>query len=127
MGMLSEISDAVESYNRSVESEVKRVRADPKAAKETLARYNEIRASIPKSKTPTGIELPRLALPDYDEAGQVARYLMGEGLPGEFPFVNSAYRELYLEPLAVSNSNNGNSDVAGRNVKPKRQSKNGRN
>ncbi len=122
MGMLSDISDAIESYNNSVDAEVKRVRSDPKAAKEVLDRYEQLRASIPKSKTPTGIELPRLALPDYDEAGQIARYLMGEGLPGEFPFVNSAYRELYLEPLHAPVPQNGNGHVNG---KSKKLSKNG--
>src|SRR4051794_21919436 len=110
MGMLSDISDAIESYNSSVEREVSRVRSDPAAAKEVLARWKQIHASIPTTTTPTGIKLPRLALPQVDEAGEVLRYLMGEGLPGEFPFVNSAYRELYLEPLPspLAVSQNGN-------------------
>jgi methylmalonyl-CoA mutase len=33
-----------------------------------------------------------------DEPGEIARYLFGEGLPGQFPFLNGAYREMYLEP-----------------------------
>ena len=49
--------------------------------------------------TPTGLPLPRLALPEIDEPGEIARYLFGEGLPGEFPFLNGAYREMYLEPV----------------------------
>ena len=48
-------------------------------------------------ETPTGLKLPRLALPQTDEAGEIARFLYGEGLPGEFPFVTAAYREMYLE------------------------------
>ena len=48
-------------------------------------------------QTPTGLTLPRLALPNVDEPGEIARYLYGEGLPGEFPFVSSAYREMYVE------------------------------
>jgi methylmalonyl-CoA mutase len=43
--------------------------------------------------------LPRLALPEIDEPGEIARYLFAEGLPGEFPFLNGAYREMYLEPI----------------------------
>ncbi len=43
--------------------------------------------------------MPRLALPEIDDPGEIARYLFGEGLPGEFPFLNGAYREMYLEPL----------------------------
>jgi methylmalonyl-CoA mutase len=105
MGMLAEISDAVESYERSVEKEVQRVRSDEKAAKQTLDRWKQVRSSIPVSTTPTGLKLPRLALPQIDEAGEIVRYLVGEGLPGEFPFVNSAYRELYLD---AHHSGNGN-------------------
>src|SRR5919204_3583723 len=48
---------------------------------------------------PTWLPLPRLALPEIDEPGEIARYLFGEGLPGEFPFLNGAYREMYLEPI----------------------------
>ena len=25
--------------------------------------------------------------------------IFGEGLPGEFPYLNAAYREMYLEPV----------------------------
>ncbi|MGH8102606.1 MAG: methylmalonyl-CoA mutase family protein, partial [Chthoniobacterales bacterium] len=38
-------------------------------------------------------------MPEIDEPGEIARYLFGEGLPGEFPFLNGAYREMYLEPV----------------------------
>src|SRR4029078_3478966 len=109
MGMLADICDSIESYTQSVEKEVGRVRSDPAAAKEVLARWQQIRDAIPTNTTPTGIKLPRLAVPQVDEAGEVVRFLMGEGLPGEFPFVNSAYRELYTEPMPHANGDgNGN-------------------
>jgi methylmalonyl-CoA mutase cobalamin-binding domain/chain len=44
------------------------------------------------------MERPRLALPNIDEPGEIARWLGEEGLPGEFPYLSSAYREMYLEP-----------------------------
>src|SRR3954471_16592984 len=129
MGMLSDISDAIESYNGSVEKEVRRVRTDPKAAKEVLDRWQQLRASIPTTTTPTGIKLPRLALPDVDEPGEITRFVMGEGLPGEFPFVNSAYRELYLEPMQapLAASHNGNGRLSGKSKKASRNGKNGHN
>jgi methylmalonyl-CoA mutase len=129
MGMLADICDSIEVYNKSVEKEVGRVRADAAAAKEVLARWKQIRESVPTNTTPTGITLPRLALPQVDEAGEVVRFLMGEGLPGEFPYVNSAYRELYVEPippLAASQNGNGNGNGALRATRAKRASKNGR-
>src|SRR5947207_2149542 len=126
MGMLSDISDAIEAYNQSVEKEVKRVRSDPKAANKILDRWQQLRASIPTTTTPTGITLPRLALPGVDEAGEITRFLMGEGLPGEFPFVNSAYRELYLEALPpLAASQNGNGRLNGKSKKASRNGKNG--
>ena len=105
MGVLAQIADAVQGYNRQVEQHVQEVRGDAARGREILDRWRKIRESIPQTITPTGLELPRLALPDYDEPGQVARYLGDEGLPGEFPFVASAYREMYLAPNAASNGN----------------------
>ncbi|MGH7176580.1 MAG: methylmalonyl-CoA mutase family protein [Tepidisphaeraceae bacterium] len=120
MGMLADISDAVRSYNDGVETEVARTRDDAKLRREVLARWQQIRESIPTTMTPTGITLPRLALPNYDEAGQVLRYLRGEGLPGEFPFVNSAYRELYTEAHNGNRNGNRKSNGASKTEEPTR-------
>src|SRR5438477_2299376 len=110
MSKLGEVVSAVEKYERFVLDEVKRARANPTFGTEMLRRWNEIRANTPITRAPTGLELRRLALPEFDEPGEIARYLFGEGLPGEFPFTNGAYRELYLEPLP-----NGTEAKDGRN------------
>jgi methylmalonyl-CoA mutase len=99
MSKLGRVVEAVEKYNGFVEDEVKRARTDKKFGAEMLKRWNDIKAKIPVGTAPTGLKLPRLALPEIDEAGDITRYLLGDGLPGEFPFLNGAYREMYLEPL----------------------------
>jgi methylmalonyl-CoA mutase len=99
MSKLGNVVEAVEKYNKFVENEVKRARADKKFGQQMVDRWNEIKAKIPIGSAPTGLKLPRLALPEIDEAGDITRYLLGDGLPGEFPFLNGAYREMYLEPL----------------------------
>lgn len=99
MSKLGNVVEAVEKYNKFVEDEVKRARADRKFGQQMVDRWNEIKAKIPLGSAPTGLKLPRLALPEIDEAGDITRYLLGDGLPGEFPFLNGAYREMYLEPL----------------------------
>jgi methylmalonyl-CoA mutase cobalamin-binding domain/chain len=99
MSKLGRVVEAVENYNQHVLDEVKRARADKKFGKEMLDRWEEIKRNIKVGKAPTGLELPRLALPEIDEAGEIARYLLGDGLPGEFPYLNGAYKEMYLEPL----------------------------
>lgn len=99
MSKLGQVVDSVEKYNRFVLDQVRRARADEKFGRDLLGRWNDIKAKIPLTRTPTGVSLPRLALPEVDEPGEIARYLFGEGLPGEFPFLNGAYREMYLEPI----------------------------
>src|SRR5215212_5670800 len=99
MSKLRQVVEAVEKQEKFVLDQVKRARSDEKFARELTDRWNKIKAEIPSSRTPTGLPLPRLALPEIDEPGEIARYLFGDGLPGEFPFLNGAYREMYLEPL----------------------------
>jgi len=99
MSKLGSVVESVEKYNQFVLDQVKRARTDKDFGRDLLGRWNDIKAKIPTTRTPTGIPLPRLALPEIDEPGEIARYLFGEGLPGEFPYLNGAYREMYLEPI----------------------------
>jgi methylmalonyl-CoA mutase cobalamin-binding domain/chain len=93
---LSDIADAVDSHERFVDRQANRARRDPKFRKELLQRWSKVLRKAGTAATPTGLNLPRVALPLTDEPGEIARFLFGEGPPGEFPFVNGAYRELYL-------------------------------
>ena len=99
MSKLGQVVEAVENYNKFVLDQIKRARSDEKFGCDLVDRWNETKAKTPVTHTPTGLRLPRLALPEIDEPGEIARYLFGEGLPGEFPFLNGAYREMYLEPV----------------------------
>jgi methylmalonyl-CoA mutase len=110
MSKLGQVVESVENYNKFVLDQVKRARTDKNFGRELLGRWNDIKAKIPVTRTPTGLPLPRLALPEIDEPGEIARYFFGEGLPGEFPYLNAAYREMYLEPVREIESfekNNG--------------------
>jgi len=113
MSKLGQVAEAVEKYNQFVLAQVKRARWDEKFGRELIKRWNEIKAKTPVTHTPTGLPLPRLALPEIDEPGEIARYLFGEGLPGEFPFLNGAYREMYLEPVRkIETGNYGKKTLA---------------
>jgi methylmalonyl-CoA mutase cobalamin-binding domain/chain len=96
MSKLGQVIESVEKYNQFVLDQVKRARTDKKFGSDLLGRWNDLKAKVPITRAPTGLELPRLALPEIDEPGEIARYFFGEGLPGEFPFLNGAYREMYL-------------------------------
>jgi methylmalonyl-CoA mutase cobalamin-binding domain/chain len=116
MNALADIVSAVRRFNTAVEERVAEARRDPATGDALLARWRDIQARVSRTETPTGLSLPRLALPELDEAGAIARFLHGEGLPGEFPFLSSAYPELYLDPLDAG----GQADAAARIEEPTR-------
>ena len=103
MSVLIKIADAVEAYGRFVEQQSARARNEAHFREQLLQRWRAAQAGTVEVTTPTGLKLPRLALPQSDEPGEIARYLYGEGLPGEFPFVNAAYPEMYLEKSEIRN------------------------
>src|SRR5712691_8701287 len=123
MSKLGQVVESVEKYDKFVLDQVKRARADEKFGRELIDRWTETKSKTPVSQTPTGLPLPRLALPEIDEPGEIARYLFGEGLPGEFPFLNGAYREMYLEPVREIESFAKNGDGVAAGVSPANRSK----
>src|SRR6266496_5603764 len=121
MSKLGAVVEAVEKHGRFVLEQVKRARSDEKFAQVMIDRWNRVRAEIPISKAPTGLALPRLALPEIDEPGEIARYLFGDGLPGEFPFLNGVYREMYLEPIREIEAGSFGKNGEGRNAESKKR------
>jgi len=114
MSKLGAVVEAVEKREKFVLEQVQRARTDQQFARQVVERWNTIKSEIPVSKTPTGLPLPRLALPEIDEPGEIARYLFGEGMPGEFPFLNGAYREMYLEPLQSADKSTSPNGATGK-------------
>jgi len=96
MSNLGQIIESIDGFNHFVRTQVKKARSDAKFGAQLRGRWRKLRESVPLVETPTGLKLPRLALAQTDEPGEIARFLFGEGLPGEFPFVNAAYRKMYL-------------------------------
>src|SRR5260221_111163 len=96
MSYLGQLIESVRGYDHLVEAEVAGVRKDPAKANEVLGRWRDIVAKVGKTRTPTGLELPTLALPRYDDPGEICRFLLEGGLPGHFPYVSAAYSEQYL-------------------------------
>jgi len=121
MSKLGQVVEAVEKYNQFVVDQVKRARADEEFGREVIDRWNETKSKTPVTHTPTGLPLPRLALPEIDEPGEIARYLFGDGLPGEFPFLNGVYREMYLEPIREIEASSFGKNGEGRNAESKKR------
>src|ERR1700722_6936356 len=96
MSYLGQLVESVRKYDRFVEAEVAGVRKDSAKANEVMGKWRDIVAKVGKTRTPTGLELPTLALPRYDDPGEICRFLLEGGLPGQFPYVSAAYSEQYL-------------------------------
>ena len=111
---LGQVANALDSYRLFVAEQVRRARAEPEFAAQLDERWQTARSRVGTTVTPTGLTLPRHALPDLDEAGAIARYLFEEGLPGDFPFLNAAYAEMYLAPDDTPNgkASNGHGKVS---------------
>src|SRR6266478_9430581 len=124
MSKLGQVVESVGKYNQFVLDQVKRARTDEKFGRDLFGRWNDIKAKVPTTRAPTGLKLPRLALPEIDEPGEIARFLFGEGMPGEFPFLNGAYREMYLEPVReVEEGSSGKNGRAGKSKNGKIEKK----
>ncbi len=121
MSKLEQVVEAVEKYNQFVLNQVKRARVDEGFGREVIDRWHETKSKTPVTHTPTGLPLPRLALPEIDEPGEIARYLFGDGLPGEFPFLNGVYREMYLEPIREIEASSFGKNGEGRNAESKKR------
>jgi methylmalonyl-CoA mutase len=109
MSTLSDVAAAVRQHESFVDQQTIRAQKDSKFKNALLRRWKRILSDVEVVRTPTGIQLPRLALPLLDEPGEIARFLFGDGLPGEFPFVNGAYRELYLSSRSPENASSRHS------------------
>src|ERR1700737_3670912 len=106
MPSLGQVIAAIENHRGSGSDQVKKARPDRKFGDGVLKKWREAKDKIGVTVTPTGLRLPRLALPDLDEAGEIARFLWDEGLPGEFPFLTSAFAEQYLDSASAERSAN---------------------
>src|SRR5437867_8074445 len=114
MSVLAQVSNAIEAYDHVVERQVARARSERQFRDQILERWQAASAGVGTVRTPTGLKIPRLALPQTDEPGEITRYLYGEGLPGEFPFVNAAYPEMYLDAEETTEQSDRKSQTANR-------------
>ncbi len=109
---LGRVADSLDTYRQFVVEQVRRARTEPEFAAQMEARWQAARDRAGASTTPTGLVLPRHAFPPLDEAGAIARHLFEEGLPGEFPFLNAAYAEMYLPTEVKAKTNGANGHAA---------------
>ncbi len=108
---LGQVANAIDDYRQYVATQVTRARTEPGFAAQINERWSAALSKTGTTVTPTGLVLPRRALPELDEPGAIARYLFEEGLPGEFPFLNAAYPEMYLAPEPAVAKGNGSDRI----------------
>ena len=93
---LSDIIQANEQYDLSVEKSVERARQDEAYRDELQQLWNEKVQRIHSRALPTGLEVPLISVPRIDHPAQIARYRGEWGFPGEFPYGLSIYPQAFL-------------------------------
>lgn len=106
---LAEIADKVRAYDRWTAEQLRRVREQPDdpaqldpACALLLAEWPEQWRALsrqaadrldmePVAQTPNGLQLPRVALPALEDRAEALRFLLEEGLPGQFPYATGIY------------------------------------
>ena len=92
MSILQQVNRALVAHQQAVDRQVQQAREDPAFRTALMQKWQELQASIEPVTTPSGLQLPSLALPQTEEPGEIARFLYGEGMPGESrPAVSPAY------------------------------------
>jgi isobutyryl-CoA mutase len=106
---LAQIADQVRSYDRWAGGQLQRVRKNPdqpagldpacsRLLEEWPEQWQELSLQAakrlglePRVETPNGLQLPRVALPDPEDRAEALRFLLEEGLPGQFPFATGIH------------------------------------
>jgi methylmalonyl-CoA mutase len=106
---LAQIAERVRSYDRWVAEQVQHLRRHPdnpvgldpvcvRLLEEWPKQWQELSRQAAKRlgqdplvETPNGLRLPRVALPDPEDRAEALRFLLEEGLPGQFPFATGVH------------------------------------
>lgn len=101
---IAEIADRVRAYDAWTAAQLEKARKnpgdvsglDPACAAllklwRKLSMPGDSEGHSPVLTTPNGLKLPQIALPDPKDAVESLRFLLEEGLPGQFPFVTGIY------------------------------------
>ena len=87
----------MEKYEEFVLDEVKRARTDEKFGREMPERWNEIKGRF--SSRRDRLEIAAAGFAGDRRAGRNRPLLFSRRFAGGAPYLNGAYREMYLEPL----------------------------
>lgn len=106
---LAEIAEKVRNYDLWTADQLRNLRENPgdlsrldpacaRLLRQWQEKWREISLEAgralglaPVAETPNGLRLPRVALPDPEDRIESLRFLLEEGLPGQFPFVTGIH------------------------------------
>ena len=79
------------STPRSTDAQARCRRRDPLAARRVAGPRGASSTAVPGRESQSGTLVPRVALPRYEDAGELLRFLRSENVPGRFPFTAGVF------------------------------------
>jgi methylmalonyl-CoA mutase len=97
-GLLQAVDEQIRYFEEKLHPETRRILAEWPAVKEkyrqdefvTQVRDKEIRTKL-YNTTLSGTRIPKVALPAFEEWGEIVRWCMKENVPGEFPYTAGVF------------------------------------
>ena len=95
---MASIDSLIEGIQNELTAETKRILANWSALKEaycgdelvTKVRDKEIRTYL-RTTSLSGTKIPKVALPKYEDYGEIVRWVYAENVPGEFPYTAGVF------------------------------------
>ncbi|HET7616574.1 MAG TPA: methylmalonyl-CoA mutase family protein, partial [Bacillales bacterium] len=96
--MISKLEDLKADYERQLQPETKQILEGWQELKEKYAadefvtkiRDKEIRTEL-KTRSLSGLDIPKISLPKFEDWGEIVKWVMKENVPGSFPFTAGVF------------------------------------
>ncbi|HET7579331.1 MAG TPA: fused isobutyryl-CoA mutase/GTPase IcmF [Bacillales bacterium] len=96
--MISKLEDLKADYEKQLQPETKQILDSWAELKEKYAadefvtkiRDKEIKTEL-KTRTLSGLDIPKIVLPKFEDWGEIVKWVMKENVPGSFPFTAGVF------------------------------------
>ncbi len=94
--VLSDVCDSLEAYYKEGEAMSRHYKKNKKNKQQTwcidsIKKYKSYFKHQACIRTQSGLNIPKIALPEYKDSDSILQYMRKENIPGEFPYTNGIH------------------------------------